>query len=146
MRCALLWLHIRLVIWAIPLMDRRLGFPDLACRLLSVGGWIPYRQVPSSYIALMVRTALLRPRMMRRRSCYRLGLATGHFLRLAGHQVELHFAVAPPEIDPARLHGHCWVTLDGEAITDPPPVASGMRTLLRIVVDNNGIPGVMYAR
>lgn len=146
MRRALLWLHIRLVIWAIPLMDRRLGFPDLACRLLSVGGRPIYRQVPLADIALMVRTALLRPRMMRRRSCYRLGLATGHFLRLAGHQVELHFAVAPPETDQSRLHGHCWVTLSGVAITDPPPVASGMRTLLRIVVDNNGIPGVMYAR
>ena len=146
MRHALLWLHIRLVIWAIPIMDRRLGFPDLACRLLSVGDWPPYRQVPSADIALMVRTALLRPRMMRRRACYRLGLATGHFLRLAGHPVELHFAVAPPDTDPARLHGHCWVTLHGASVTDPPPAASGMRSLLQIVIDNEGIPGVMYAR
>ena len=39
-------------------------------------------------------------------------------LRLAGVPAVLEFGVYPPELDPQRMHAHCWVTVDGVAVAD----------------------------
>jgi hypothetical protein len=49
-----------------------------------------------------------------------------HFLRLAGCPAVLHIGVFPPSLDSQRMHGHCWVTLNGVPLSPPPdqPVAT----------------------
>jgi len=132
----LLRLHIRLVTLAIPLLDRWLPLPRLVRLLIAGPKWQPYRRVPVATISVLVHAALRRPRWMKRRACYRLGLTMGHFLRLAGQPVLMHFAVAPPSMDPRRLHAHCWVTVNGEDITAPSLPGTHMRTFVQFSVDN----------
>ena len=57
---------------------------------------------------------------MRRRACLRKGLTLFHFLRLADKPAVMHFGVYPAASEQARMHAHCWVTIDGQAISDPP--------------------------
>ncbi|HUT37592.1 MAG TPA: lasso peptide biosynthesis B2 protein [Planctomycetota bacterium] len=91
--------------------------------------WHPYRGVSPDAIGELVRRRLARPRHMKRRACLRQGLMLFHFLCLAGHEPELHFAVFPAESPPRPMHAHCWVTLGGVACSPPaePPCAEMMR-------------------
>ena len=82
--------------------------------------WQPYRSVSPDTIAQAVRRRLARPRQMKRRACLREGLTLFHFLCLAGHEPEMHFAVFPPDQAPRPMHAHCWVTLDGHPCSAPP--------------------------
>ena len=90
-------------------------------RLLTPPGFLqPYAGVGADEIVTMVARRLAQPQMMRRRACLRHGLTLLHFLRLAGLAAELHVAVYPPSSDPNRLHGHCWVSLDGRDLMPGP--------------------------
>lgn len=79
-----------------------------------------YAGISADRIVQIVRHRLRAPRMMKRRPCLREGLLLFHFLRCAGFAPILRFAVYPPQIDPNRLHAHCWVTLDGQPVNDEP--------------------------
>jgi len=63
---------------------------------------------------------LARPRHMKQRPCLREGLLLFHFLCLAGREPEVHFSVFDPPASRERLDGHCWVSLDGRAVSAPP--------------------------
>ena len=80
----------------------------------------PYRACSVIQIQALVDARLASPAMMKRRKCLRHGLVLYHFLRLAGYNAQLHFGVFPPADGAARLHGHCWVSLDGRPISLPP--------------------------
>jgi len=80
----------------------------------------PYASVSRERIVAIVEHRLRTPRNMRRRACLRRGLMLFHFLRLAGCDAVLQFGVFPPGVDANRMHGHCWVTVAGECIADPP--------------------------
>ena len=82
--------------------------------------WHPYRHLSVRRIRAIIRRRLARPRVMIRRACLRHGLVLYHFLRLIGLAPRLHLAVYPPSVDPRRLHGHCWVGLDGKPLLSPP--------------------------
>ncbi len=79
-----------------------------------------YRKTGEERIVAIVRRRLERPRNMKRRACLREGLMLFHFLRLSGRPAILRFGVYSPGSDPNRLHAHCWVTLDGRALSPPP--------------------------
>jgi hypothetical protein len=112
--------HVWLVATLVPLLVR--VFPlRLLVRLLERPRWLrPYGKVPTARIVERVAHRLRRPRCMKRRKCLREGLVLYHFLHLAGRPAILHFGVYAPSSDPRRLHGHCWVTLDGECLSAPP--------------------------
>jgi hypothetical protein len=79
-------------------------------------GW--YRGLTAGEIVTAVTWRLRRPWRMRGRRCLRQGLLTLHFLRLAGLPAVLNFAVyCRPS---AREKAHCWVTLHGQPLTEPP--------------------------
>ena len=80
----------------------------------------PYASVSRERIVEIVERRLRAPRNMRRRACLRRGLLLFHFLRLAGCDAVLQFGVFPPGVNPNRMHGHCWVTVAGEGVADPP--------------------------
>ena len=67
----------------------------------------------------MVHRWLRRPRRMRNRPCLRKGLVLFYFLRLVGARAKIHVAVHTPTADSKRIRAHCWVVLDGIAMTEP---------------------------
>jgi hypothetical protein len=84
----------------------------------------PYAGLGADEIVAAVARRLAHPWVMRRRPCLRQGLTLMHFLRLAGLAAELHVAIYPPSNDPRRLHGHCWVSLDGRDLMPGPGAPS----------------------
>ena len=118
----------------IPLLVKVVPLRRLVALLTPPAWWRPYAGVPAEGIAGLTARRLRRPRVMRRRACLREGLTMFHFLRLAGLPATLYVGVYPPSADPSRLHGHCWVSLNGACVSAPPARPVGV--LLR-----HGEPG-----
>ena len=129
MRRLILRAHIGSVALLVPLLVRVLPLRGVLWLMTPPRWWRPYRRVAPDAVCGAVRRRLARPRLMKRRACLREGLMLFHFLCLAGHEPELHFAVFPPAPAPRRVHAHCWVTLDGCECSAPPqePSAEMMR-------------------
>lgn len=110
---------------AIPLLVRLLPLRTLLKAMTPPPRWRPYAALPPERIVAAVNRRLARPRMMRRRACLRRGLMLFHFLRLAGVPARLNIGAYPPPPRGRRMHAHCWVTVDGQPVADPPeaPVA-----------------------
>ena len=111
---------LRAELWA---EARRLPFridpEDLSlCHAYADVGPVPrWAGVPAQTIAHWVRRACRHPVLMRRQRCFRLGLLGFRYLRMAGQNPELRYALdagALPRSGPARTH--CWVCLDGVPI------------------------------
>ena len=120
MRPLILRLHIALVTSLVPLLDRLLSLTSLLRLLTPAHPWALYRDLGPEPIVRALRRRLDKPIHMRRRACLRLGVTLYHFLRLAGLPAELRFGVYPSQAQHQRMHGHCWVLLDGRCLTDPP--------------------------
>ncbi len=117
-------LHVGLLATMVPLLVRVAPLSRLI-RLLTPPAWLrPYRNADECQIVAAVRRRLASPKNMRRRACLREGLVLYHFLRLAGEPAAIHVGVYPPSSDPGRMHAHCWVTLNGRAVSDPPKEAA----------------------
>ena len=119
-RSLLLRGHVWLAATIVPLLVRLLPIRGLIW-VMTPPRWLHlYRRVPPERMAAIVSHRLRKPRVMRRRACLRHGLVLFHVLKLAGQPAVLHFGVYPPSADPRRLHGHCWVTVDGVSLSAPP--------------------------
>jgi hypothetical protein len=112
--------HVWWVGTLIPLLVKFIPLRALIRLLTPPPHLLPYRRTGEERILEIVRRRLERPRNMRRRACLREGLMLFHFLRLTGRCAMLHFGVYSPSADPSRLHAHCWVTVDGRALSNPP--------------------------
>ena len=119
--------HVWLFATLLPLAVRLAPLHVLVGLLVPPPHARPYRGVSVEQIGRLVAGRLGRPRNMRRRACLREGLTLFHFLRLADWPATVHFAVFPPAGPTERMHAHCWVSLDGRAISQPP---AGPYTLL----------------
>ena len=113
-------LHVALFALAVPLAARLLPLRWLLRVLTPPRGWTPYRGISAEEIRSAVLRRLERPRLMRRRICQRRGLTLFHFLSLAGIRSELRFGVYAQRPQMSRTTAHCWVTVNGEALADPP--------------------------
>ncbi len=80
----------------------------------------PYRGLDAEHILAAVRAATARPWRMRGRRCLRQGLLGFRFLRLAGFAPLLHFGVEPGSLAVDHLRAHCWITLAGLCVLNPP--------------------------
>jgi hypothetical protein len=68
-----------------------------------------------------IRDAWLRaPGLRRRDSCYVRALTLYRFLDAGDRDVRLHVGVESAPGPDGRLHGHAWVTVDGEVLEGPP--------------------------
>ena len=119
--------HVWLVATFIPLLTRLLPLGRLLRLLTPSGRFTPYRNVQPERLIRIIRNRLNNPRNMRRRACLREGLMLFYFLKLAGAPAVIHIGLHPPDERP-RLHGHCWVSLNGQAVSEP--MASPSVTLL----------------
>jgi len=116
----------RLRLWwlsaAVPFRARRRTLLQLMTELTPPApdpGWRPAVEP----VVRSVRAAMARP--WRSRDRRRLGeaLLTFHFLRRAGHPAVLHVSVDRASIRTMRTRGHCWVTLEGVCLSNPPDPA-----------------------
>lgn len=80
----------------------------------------PYRGLAADYICRRVKKATRRPWVMRDRPCLRSGVLAIRFLRLAGFEPSLHFAVDSMSVAQDVLAAHCWVVLDQQTMLNPP--------------------------
>ena len=112
----------------LPLLVKRARLDQILKRIEPKGGQ-PYRLLNTSYILRRVKKASRRPYLMRDQPCLRQGLLAYHYLRKAGRDPELVFAVDPPTLHGADPKAHCWIELDGEDTFNPPE--SKMTVVLR---------------
>lgn len=61
-----------------------------------------------------------KPWLMRNRRCLRQGVLGFRYLRLAGFDPKLHFSIAPTSVSTLQPRAHCWISLDGETVLNPP--------------------------
>lgn len=115
----LLRAHVWTVAAVLPLAVRLAPLRSLLRLLTPPAGVAPYRSVPAERVAEIVRRRLGKPRNMKRRACLRKGLTLYHFLRLTGRPAVVQFGVYPRPDASRGMHAHCWVTLDGEAVSAP---------------------------
>lgn len=115
---AILRWHVTLLALVIPDVSRRLPLARLLARFTPRGPSRLYAGVDAESIVNIVRERVRRPWRMRGRRCLRHGLLLFHFLRLTGRPAVLHFCVYKQSL--GREQAHCWVTLAGRAVSDPP--------------------------
>lgn len=111
-------------VWiAARLLPACVGSSDLD-RLLALAtprpGTSAYGHLSASTIASAVKRAARRPWVMRDRRCLREGLLALYYLSLAGHRPLLHFAVEPGSLSEPKLSAHCWITVAGAVLMNPP--------------------------
>ena len=131
--------HVWLVATLIPLLVRVLPLRYLLRLLTPPARFRPYRDVDLDEVRRLVARRLAEPRNMRRRACLREGLTLFHFLRLGGKPAVLQFGVLPVPDAARRLHAHCWVTVDGQAASEP--AAAPSATMLVHGGSRNGPAG-----
>ena len=126
--------HLQVYLVWILLLDKMAPAHRMARMATPPLWWRPYRGLSVEQILRATQAALRNPRYMKRRFCMRFGLGLYHFLRLAGNDAVVHFSLAAPLLDPDRLHGHCWVSLNGRPVADPPREETKSKTLWQFPV------------
>jgi hypothetical protein len=77
------------------------------------------------------------PAFRRRNTCYMRALVLYRFLDPGTRPMRIHFGVTPGADPLDRLHGHAWVTVDGEIFEAPAPVLAGnVREIYRHPADD----------
>lgn len=107
----LIWWHARLL----PAIARRRDLQSLL-RYASVQPDPDFAGLPAEAIAEWVVAATRRPWLMRNRRCLRQGLLAMRFMRLAGHDPELHFGIDRQSLAAPSVAAHCWIVLGGRPV------------------------------
>ena len=115
----ILRIHIWLLAAVIPLLIKTLSLKRLLRLMTPKARCNLYKSITPEQITQMVHNRLRRPRHMRNRPCLRKGLTLFYFLRLVGAPAKIHVAVHTPTASSKRIRAHCWVVLDGAAVTEP---------------------------
>lgn len=111
-----------LFVWArlIPLFAARDGLADLVARVEPRAGG-GYPGLDPAAVARKVKRAVRRPLLMREQRCLREGLLAYRCLKRAGREPTLHFGIQRASVRAERMAAHCWVTLEGRMVLNPPP-------------------------
>jgi hypothetical protein len=111
-----LWIAARLM----PAVIKRRALDDILLRAKPDARDPAYAELTPDEIIAAVKAVVARPWRMRGRRCLREGLLAFHYLARAGYQPVLHFGIVPASIRAGRPHAHCWVSLGGATILNPP--------------------------
>lgn len=112
--------HVWLLATFLPLLVKLVPLGRLVKLLTPPARFTPHAAVTADRIVEIVGRRLHRLRNMRRRACLRRGLLLFHMLRLSGTPAVLHVGVFPPNAESERLRAHCWVSVEGRCVWDPP--------------------------
>ncbi len=99
----------------LPLLKRILSLPALILFFdaKSTSGKLPVdldRLIQLTKRLLNLKIGFLSP------NCVKQSLILFHFLRKYGHPAKIHFGIS--KNDAGNLHGHAWVSLDGEPFAE----------------------------
>lgn len=108
----------RLIWWHARILPVIVGNRDLqsVLRYTDVPPDPAFAGLPAEAIAEWVMTATRRPWLMRNRRCLRQGLLGMRFMRLAGHDPELHFGIDRRSLAGPSVAAHCWIVLAGKPV------------------------------
>jgi Transglutaminase-like superfamily len=114
--------RLNLALWAliVPVLALRYPLAELL-RRTQPSSRTPFRGLAARFIVRRVKRACRRPVVMRDRPCLREGLLAYRFLRRAGYCPVLHFGIDRASVARPGMVAHCWVTLEGEVLLNPPP-------------------------
>lgn len=112
--------HLELFVWLrlVPLLAAREDFADLLARIEPAG--ITYLGMEPARILKRIKRRLRHPWLMRQQRCLREGLIAYRLLKRAGYRPALHFGIDRATIAKNQLGAHCWLTLNGEIVLNPP--------------------------
>jgi hypothetical protein len=117
-------LRFRLALWgwarALPFFARGSRLDRLLAVSMPPPGAVPYPGLTVETVVAAVKRATARPRRMRGTRCLREGILAFRFLRLAGHPAVIAFGVERDSVGTTGLKAHCWVTVDGRCVINPP--------------------------
>lgn len=121
-----LMLRLGCFIWTAPTDLDRQSLPALLDRLRSASR-PSARDLPTAVerIARLREPWLRLPIFRDRNMCYMRALALYRFLDPGAGALRIQFGVEPGADAHDRLHGHAWVTVDGQLIEPPTPVLAG---------------------
>lgn len=111
-----LWVAARLL----PMFAKRRALGEILQRATPDPAARAYGDLPPGEMIAAVKAVVARPWRMRGRRCLREGLLAFHYLSLAGHRPVLHFAIVPKTALTNRPRAHCWVSVAGETVMNPP--------------------------
>jgi hypothetical protein len=104
----------------LPMFTRRNDLEPLLLLATPTPGLRAYDDLAAGTIVQAVKASVARPWRMRGRRCLREGLLAFHYLALAGHAPLLHFGVVPQSLGGSKPSAHCWVSVGGEILLNPP--------------------------
>ncbi|MEP9398206.1 lasso peptide biosynthesis B2 protein [Mesorhizobium sp. KR2-14] len=113
-----LWIAARLM----PVFARRRPLGEILKRATPDPQTRAYGDMAPGEVIAAVKAVVARPWRMRRRRCLREGLLAFHYLALSGQRPVLHFAIVPKTALTTRPRAHCWVSLEGQTVMNPPQV------------------------
>lgn len=111
-----LWIAARLM----PVFTKKRPLTEILQRATPDPRTRAYGDMPPGEVIAAVKAVVARPWRMRGRRCLREGLLAFHYLALGGHRPVLHFAIVPKTALTTRPRAHCWVSLNGETVLNPP--------------------------
>ncbi len=113
-------------IWALPRTMQKSGLPKFLERIQDA------RRPHALDLADGVeRIARLRqpwfrlPALAPRNTCYTRAITLYRFLSVPNSSLKIHFGVEPSRNPGDPMHGHAWVTADGNMLEPPDPVLAG---------------------
>lgn len=117
-------LRLRVALWAwaraLPLFARGSRMDRLLAVATPAAGDTPYSGITADSIVAAVKRVTARPWRMRGTRCLREGVLAFRFLRLAGHDAVIAFGVERDSIANGAIRAHCWVTIEGRCVINPP--------------------------
>jgi hypothetical protein len=116
-----LWLAVGHFIARAPARLARTELPVFLARVAAQ----PRDGAGFSRIARLTRRWLRLPALRSRNTCYLRSLVLFRFVNPNGGDLALHFGVDEPRETNGRLHGHAWVSLNGQALNPPETLAAG---------------------
>ena len=117
-----LWLAVGHFILRAPARLARIELPVFLAR---IAGQPARRLRLFTRVECLARRWLRLPVMRSRDTCYLRSLVLFRFVDASGGDLCLHFGVDEPRGAGERLHGHAWVSLDGQALNPPGTLGEG---------------------
>lgn len=111
-----LWVAARML----PMFTRRNDLEPLLFLATPPPGLRAYEGLAADVIVDAVKASVARPWRMRGRRCLREGLLAFHYLALSGYAPLLHFGVITQSLGGDKPSAHCWVSVAGEIVLNPP--------------------------
>ena len=111
-----LWIAAR----ALPFLVKKRPLDEILARATPAAGLRGYGDMSVTDIVEREKRVVSRPIRMGGRRCLREGLLAFHYLSLAGHRPVLHFGLLPQTITTSHPRAHCWITIGGAIVLNPP--------------------------